>query len=163
MGVVDRIAQVLDLGQRVLPRTGQDVAGELAPVCRVVQVERGGEDEEMVEKVGCFSVLPKGVLILAEVVERIDLLERYLRVSIMACESCGTCAVVGAEQVQILLAVHVAPQFGNGLWVLNDFHHRLSLFLQTLVPRSCFCPELVKVCVRQLCHRITRSSHLWLL
>ena len=72
-------AKRVELLEGDVPLAGEDVAGELAPVCRDGEIRVGGEDAEVVEIVGSPAIVPVRVLEFAKVVERSNLLERDLR------------------------------------------------------------------------------------
>ena len=75
---VDGFAKGVELLEGDVPLAGEDVAGELSPVCRDGEIRVGGEDAEVVEIVGSPAVVPVRVLEFAEVVEGGDLLKSDL-------------------------------------------------------------------------------------
>ena len=75
---VDRVPQGVELLEGHVPLSGEDVAGELAPVRGHGHLGVGGEDAEVVEVVGSAAIVSVRVLELAEVVECGDLFERDL-------------------------------------------------------------------------------------
>jgi len=69
---VDEVLDLVDALEGLVPGSGEDVGGELSPVSGKVEVGIGGEDEEMVEVLGCTGVVSVGVLELSVVVESED-------------------------------------------------------------------------------------------
>jgi len=75
MRIVDSVPQILHFGECSFPFGGEDVGCELAPMCGDGKVVGRREDEKVIEEVCGGGIRAKRILVLAEMVECVDLVE----------------------------------------------------------------------------------------
>lgn len=112
-------------------------------MCGNVEVVRWGEEKEMVKVVGGVGVGTKGVLVLTEVVQRVDIVNVDLRSERVLL--IDTHVVLGLQHVQVLIPIRSTPQLGHRLGILNNLHHRLRSLLKRFELRGSLVSKLSKV------------------
>ena len=128
--LVDDRLKIFDLLVRGLPFSGKDVGCEFAPMSGHAQFDGWREDQEVVKEIRSGGVCAESVLVLAEMIQCVDLFSVDLRdESAKRPDNARSHIIVCLEKLEISFSVSSTPQFLNSFGIFDHLHHRLRLLL----------------------------------